>query len=233
MSDPKSQSKEPLTEAEIIAWLEKNPLFLQRHPEVLEFLSPPKSASGKGVVDFQHYMVKRLRDDKNEILETTREFVENSRANMNNLARIHNAVIILLEAHSFEDFIHTITMDFAAMLDVDIISLIIETDGSHIPQINTPGVRIVLPGTVTTLTKDKAIVLQSDIRGYEEVYGGGATLVRSQAFVRLTIMPETPPALLAFGSRDPELFQSSQATDLLSFLGKVIERRFRSWITNP
>jgi uncharacterized protein YigA (DUF484 family) len=78
--------------------------------------------------------------------------------------------------------------------------------------------------------KERDIVLESGINGSEALYGGGAGLVLSQALVRLHIGPDQPEALLAFGSRDPDLFQKGQATDLLSFLGKVIERRFHSWL---
>jgi|GEM_PF-5814629 len=86
----------------------------------------------KNVADFQSYMIKRLKDDREDVIQSAREIVENSRANMNNQTRIHNAILLLLEATSFQDFIHTMTMDFAAMLDVDIISLVIEIDaGVH------------------------------------------------------------------------------------------------------
>ena len=41
---------------------------------------------------------------------------------------------------------------------------------------------------------------------------------------------DTPPAILAFGSRDPVMFQDGQATDQIIFLARVIERCFRSWL---
>ena len=52
---------------------------------------PPKEKFGKGVADFQHYMVQRLKADRDEVLESAREVVENSRANMNSQTRIHRA----------------------------------------------------------------------------------------------------------------------------------------------
>lgn len=220
-----------LTEQEIVAWLRRNPRFLQKNPDILDDLLPPRHRQGKGIVDFQYYMVERLRADRDEVLESTREIVENSRANMNNLARIHKIVLMILEARNFEDFIRTITMDAAAVLDVDIISLIVETEGGAIPHIDLAGVRTAEPGTIDLLMKDKTIILESGIAGLDEIYGGGSGLVRSQALMRLHIAAGTPPLLLAFGSRNAALFHERQATDLVMFLGQVIERCFLSWLT--
>jgi uncharacterized protein YigA (DUF484 family) len=218
------------TADEVITYIKKNPGFLQQHPEVLDILLPPTEKQGKGVIDFQYYMVRQLRADRDEVVETTREIVETSRANMNNQARFHTAVLMLLEARSFEDFIRTITLDLAAVLDVDIISVVVETDGDSIPHIELSGVRAVKPGTIDLLMKKKSVMLEAFITGFDDIYGGGSTLVKSQALLRLTVAQGTPPVLLAFGSRNPDLFVEGQGTELLVFLGRVIERCFRDWL---
>jgi uncharacterized protein YigA (DUF484 family) len=221
-----------LSKTEIIEWLRANPDFLSDNPEVCDFLTPPLSVSGKGLADFQAYMIKRLKDDKDEVIESAREIVETTRVNMNNQVRIHKAVLMVLEAVNFEDFIRTITLDFAALLDIDIISLVVEADGEVVPHINMPGVRLMTPGTVALLMKEHDVVLESNIMGLEEIYGGGAGLVKSQTLLRLHIGGDTPPALLAFGSRDPDLFQPGQGTEQILFLGRVVERCFKSWLSS-
>ncbi len=229
----KKDSGTTLSDDDIIAFLKANPQFLNDNPDILDVLAPPRQHSGRGVVDFQQHMIKRARADRDEVLQSTREIVETTRANMNSQARVHTAVLMLLEACSFEDFIHTITMDMATILNVDIISLLVETDGQAVPHISLSGVRAVAPGVIRSVTKDKSTLLEGNIAGFEEIYGGGATLVKSQALVRLSISRDTPDALLAFGSRDPGLFQQGQGTELISFLGKVTERVFRSWLGLP
>ncbi|MGH1399548.1 MAG: DUF484 family protein, partial [Alphaproteobacteria bacterium] len=164
----------------------------------------------------------------------TREVIENSRANMNNQQRIHAAVLRLLEAKNFEDFVHTITMDLASMLDVDIAVLVVEAEGDKIPHINTSnGIRIIPEGTTNRWMFEKPVLLQDNIQGSEAIYGGGATLVRSQILLRVDISMDTPPAIIAFGSRDPNAFTEGQATDQILFLTRVIERAFRSWLRLP
>lgn len=228
-----SDDSPALSEDQVIQWLKRHPRFLSDNPEMLDVLLPPTENTGRGIADFQAFMIKRLKDDKNDVIASARELVENSRHNMHNQQRINRAVLLLLEARNFEDFIRTITLDFASLLDVDIVSMIVETDGDIIPHVDIAGVRLATPGTVALLLSDNGVALEGATRGLEQLYGGGATLVKSQALLRLDIGPGTPPALLAFGSRDPNLFYPGQGTDMISFLGRVVERCFRSWLTVP
>lgn len=229
----KNTNAEALSENDVINWLRQNPDFLVKRPDLCDILMPPTERRERNVSDFQSFMIQRLKEDKQGIIDEAREIVETSRMNMSNLSRIHRGILMLLEARNFEDFVHVITMDFAALMDVDIVTLAVEAEGDVVPHIHINGVRIVTPGTITLLMKDKNVVLESNIAGYDELYGGGSGLVKSQALLKLNISADVPPAMLAFGSRDPQLFDSSQATDMISFLGQVIERCFHSWLRPP
>ncbi len=227
-------SKPEITKTDILDFLNDNPSFLQDNPDVLDALIPPKKRPVKGgVADFQSYMIERLKADKDEVINSTREIVENARSNMNNQQRIHKAVLRLLEAQTFDEFIHCITMDLSPLLDVDISVLVVESDEKNIPHIHQNGIRIIPQGTVDKWMSGKNILLQDNISGIEAIYGGGATLVCSQILLRVDISMGTPPAILAFGSRNPNMFHDGQATDQILFLARVIERCFRSWLTLP
>lgn len=236
MSDVLTETPEKtmITKDDLIAFLQDNPDFLQDNPDVVEMLIPPKKRPKKGQpADFQAYMIERLKTDKDEAVEASREIVETTRANMNNQQRIHEAVLRMLEATNFADFIHSITMDLANLLDVDIAVLVVEADGASIPHIQTNGIRAVPEGTVNKWMGDKTVLLEDDISGIEAIYGGGATLVKSQILLRVDISMNTPPAILAFGSREADMFREGQATDQILFLARVIERCFRSWLALP
>ncbi len=234
MSDTNTKLNETmsLSSEDILQYLKDNPGFLQNYPEACDFLIPPSNSGGKGVADFQKYMIDRLKSDKQQFVENTREFIENARSNMNNQVRIHKSVLRLLEAENFEDFIQTITLDLTSILDVDISVLIVEMNGEEIPHIRQEGIRIVPQGTIDRWMDGKNILMQDNISGIEAIYGGGAALVRSQILLRVDISTDNPPAILAFGSRDPDLFHEGQATDQISFLARVIERCFRIWLHN-
>lgn len=231
MSSTMSDIKLTTTAEDVVQFLKDNPKFLQQHPEAMDFLTPPKAKTDKGVADFQGYMIKRLKADKDDVLSEAKEMIETSRANMNNQYRIHRAVLLLLEAESFDQFIQTITMDLAPIIDVDISVLVVESDGNAIPHVQTSGIRVIPPGTVDKWMLGKNVLLQDNISGIEAIYGGGAALVRSQILLRVDISMNTPPAILAFGSRNPGMFEEGQATDQVLFLARVIERCFRAWLS--
>ena len=222
-----SKNMDNITADDVLAYLRDNPKFLQKNPAALEVLVPPKNDAG--VADFQGYMIERLKADKESVLSTTQEIVENTRANMNNQHRIHTAVLRLLEAQNFEDYIHTITMDLASFLDVDIVVFLVETD--TITHVNTNGIRLIPTGTADHWMGGKQVLLQDNISGIEAIYGGGAALVNSQILLRVDVSKDTPPTILAFGSRNADAFKDGQATDQILFLARVIERTMRRWLS--
>jgi uncharacterized protein len=224
----------PITADDVLAFLKDNPKFLVQYPQAMAYLAPPtNSADGKNIRDFQSFMIQRLKEDKERVLDTTRTIVENARSNMNNQQRIQSVVLRVLEAASFEEFIQIITMDMATMLDTDIAVLVVESNGRDIPHVLTSGIRVVPPGTIDKWMGGKNSLLQSNISGIEAIYGGAFSLVQSQALLRVDISMNTPPAILAFGSRDPMMFHDGQGTDQVSFLARVVERVFRAWLNIP
>lgn len=232
MSDAMTKIDQSITAADVLEFLKKNPKFLAQNPQAVDLLTPPKSADRK-VKDFMSFMVERLKQDKEKVVTTARTLVENARSNMNNQQRIQNVVLRLLEARSFEEFIEIVTMDMATMLDTDICVLVVESDGTDIPHIHTSGIRMVPQGTIDKWMGGKGSLLQDNITGIEVIYGGAYTLVQSQALLRVDISMDTPPAILAFGSRDPMAFEEGQATEQISFLARVVERQFRTWLQLP
>ncbi len=219
--------KRTLTTEEVRQWLLHNPGFFQNNPDILELMTPPAETKGRKVADFQSYMIKRLREDKLEALASNQELVETSRANMHNQERIHEAIIRLLDSESLDELLFTITMDFPSLLGVDIAALVVESNGHEIPHIHVSGVRVVPSGTIERWMEGQKVLIESDIAGIEAIYGGGAGLVKSQILLSLNIAGDTPPALIAFGSRNPTLFHEGLGTSQIQFLAGVIQRCLR------
>lgn len=233
MTETAAKNPMSISHDDVVRYLKNNTDFLKDSPEICDLLLPPSVKSKTGVADFQGYMIERLKADKEEVIESTRELVENARSNMNNQQRIQKTILRMLEASSFEDFVHSITMDLSSILDIDIAAIVVESEGDKIPDVGVPGIRMIPQGTVTSWMGDKTVMMQDNISGLEPIYGGGATLVQSQILLRVDISMNTPPAILAFGSRDPNMFAEGQATDQVLFLARVIERCFRFWLDVP
>ncbi len=183
-----------------------------------------------GIVDLSTFMLRRLRGERDRLHHQRQAIIAASRANEHTLQRVQTAILFILDAQSFEQLIEVVTNDLALLLDLDAAALVIEADGESSGRPSVSGVRLVPRGWVDRATGGADIRLLPDRSGEEVIYGPSAGIVRSQALVRLTISDSTEPALLALGSRDPEMFQDGMRTDLVRFMGKVLERRIRDWL---
>lgn len=216
--------------ASVRHFLRQNPDFLIENPDLLIHLTPPEKRSGDGVADFQHHMLRRLREETARLQAMQSELLATTRANLNTQSRVHSAVLFLLDARSFEQFIHIVTNDLAVLLDVDAVSLVVEATNISLPGMERGGVKVVGQGVVDDLMRSKPVWLANDRPADPLVFGPASTLVASQALIRLDIGSETPNGLVAFGSRDPAMFHDGQGTELALFLGRVIERLTRAWL---
>ena len=223
-----------LSAGEICAYLREHPDFLIRHADVVQHLTPPLTRrGGTNIADLQYYMIERLQAEMGRLRTEQQELLMGSRATLNHQNRIHAAALFLLDAQSFEQLIQTITTDLAVLLDLDVACLIVESGARDLPRNETAGVRVVKASSIDGWLGRREIVLAGNLYGDPNIFGGAAGLVRSEALIRLHISTETPPGMLAFGSRDPEMFHQGQATELLSFLARVVERCIRSWLDLP
>ena len=230
-TDPKDDD---LTDERVAAYLQDNPDFLSRYPDVLRMMAAPDRELGDGVSDIQTAMIGQLRTEIARLNARQDEIILTSRANLNTQGRVHECVIALLAAKSFEQAMQIVTTDFAVMLDLDVVTLCIEAEEGSPSPLRMSGLRMLAAGGVeATMGENKRVRLHSDAPADPEIFGGGATLVRSAAFIRLDISDYTPPALIAFGARRPGKFHAGQGTELLNFLGRVVEHDIRLWLSLP
>ncbi len=228
-TDPRALSAD-----RVLEFLRDNPDFFVKHPDALNGLQSPSRALGEGVYDLQQAMINQLRGKIDTLAGNQNDLLSTTRANMQTQSRIHECALNLLGAQSFEQLIQTVTTDFAVILDLDMVTLCIEAADPTPLTIRTRGLMILTPGAIDgILGPDRRLLLRGDINGDPELFAGASTLVRSDALVRLSISPSTPPVLLAFGSRDPQRFDSGQATELIDFLASVLEHVIRIWLHLP
>ena len=231
---PVSSPASPLpTEEQVADYLRRHRDFLERHPELIADLIPARHANGRAVVDLQQYLIEKLRRDLAEMRETHDTALLAARGNLHSQQRIHTAVIDLMNASSFEHFVEAITTDLALKLNVDIVSLCVESTRPNQPRTKS-GVRFMPLGAVDTLmTTDKEILLRPAVAAERALYGAGASLVKSDALLRLAISAEAPSGIIALGSREPGHFRPGQGTELLLFLARSIESTARAWLDLP
>lgn len=225
---------QPVSGDQVAAYLRRHPEFLAQHPDLLDVLRPPARDRGEGVVDLQHFMVERLRRELSEMSALRDDLVATGRSNLATQARVHEAILALLRARSFAEFVETITTDLAVILDLDVVTIGVEQAADGAAWKPVAGVYCLKAGSVDALLGPAGnLLLREDTTGDPGIFDGAAGLVRSDALIRLTIGGSTPPALLALGSRQSGAFHAGQGTELLSFLSRVLEETFRAWLTLP
>ena len=223
-----------ITAADVVAYLRDQPDFFSKHPEALSAISSPDNGLGEGVINFQSVVINKLRDSAEEFKQERKDLLLTARTNQQSLGRIHECVLAVLASKSFEQVIHTVTTDFVVMLDLDMVILCIEADNEKMRLLDTRGLVILPEGEVERcLGVEKRVSLRGDVTGEKQIFGAGASLIRSEAIIRLNISSVTPPALIAFGSRDPLRFDSGQSTELVAFLACVLEHVISTWLDIP
>ena len=217
--------------SEVAEYLRRHPDFLVEHPDLVRLLTPPAHDRGEGVVDMQRYMLEKLRGEIGKLQDSQTDLLATARVNQSIQARIHAAILSLLGATTLEHLIEVITTDLAVHLEVDSVVLGFEALDRVAPGQHARGLRLFPRGRIDRLMAGaRDVLLIADAPGDEELFGGAASLVRSQALLRMQLRRDAPLGILAFGARDAEKFHPGQGTELLTFLGRVVELSIRAWL---
>ncbi|MGB1087946.1 MAG: DUF484 family protein [Alphaproteobacteria bacterium] len=231
---PKIENNTPLPdEAAVRAFFAANPSFFKDHPDLLNSLELPARHDGRAVVDMQSVMIDRLRADHDKLKRERQTIINNSAVNATLVARMVKATLLALEAGNLADLTATMTHAWPDLMDVDVVSLGVESPTGAPSTAMANGVYMLEPGVIDRMigSADKAILLSDTPQARETLYGPATPLVKSDALVRLRPANNVPQAVLAFGSRQDGFFHQGQATDVIAFLGGVVERLLGRWIS--
>jgi hypothetical protein len=218
---------------DVMAYLRRHPDFLERHPEALQLLRAPSREVGEEVFDFQHFLIERLRADLARLTSEHRTLIAASRGNLASQGRVHKAVLAILAATGFEQLLQIVTTDLAVLLDVDIVTIAVESTAGPAGRLTLHGIRLLKPGAIDGLLgAERSMLLRADVPGDAMLFGGAAGLVRSQALLRLTFGRNAPAGLLCIGTRQLGRFHPGLATELLAFLARALGITIAQWL-NP
>ena len=228
-----SQSTGEIAGRDIVAYLRRHPDFLDRHPEALRLLRAPTRDMGADVVDFQHFQIERVRTDLARLNLEHRTLIAASRGTLASQGRMHKAVLAILAAPSFEQLLQTVTTDLAILLDVDVVTIAVESLAMPAGRLGLHGIHLLKAGAIDALLgPERDVLLRADVPGEPALFGGAAGLVRSQALLRLAFGRGAPVGLLCIGTRRPGHFHPGLATELLSFLARALGITIAQWL-NP
>ena len=223
---------ESLSAEAVEAWLRQHPDFLAKNPDLLFALTPPDHDQGKGVVDFQRFLVDRQRRELDTLKSASGELLAASRINKATQQAVHKAALALLAAPSFGRAISTVVDDWAAILDADVVMMGVEAAANRDIPGSKAGLTLLSPGEV-----DSRLGRLQDVRVISSMeppdpsmFGEAAGLARSVVWLRLNIHEKVPPGMLAIGSREIGRFHPRQNTELLRFLASTLAVTIRAWL---
>lgn len=220
-----------LTGRDVIAYLRQHPDFVDRHPEAMRLLRAPTRDIGDGVFDFQHFQIERLRAELARVTLENRTLIAASRGTLASQSRVHKAALTILAAPSLEQLLQIATTDLAVLLDVDVATIGVET-AAPAGRLGVLGIRLLKAGAVdAVLGPERAVLLRANQPGEPHLFGAAAGLVRSQALLRLGFGRGAPAGLLCIGTRQAGRFHPGLATELLTFLARVIGIAITQWLS--
>ena len=217
--------------SDVVAYLREHPDFLDRHPEALQLVRAPARKTGDSVLDFQHFMLERLRRDVVRLEDERNSLISTSRGNLVSQCRVHKAVMTMLRAANFEHLLQIVTTDLAILLDVDVVTLGVESTAARMTRLPVPGIHLLRSGAVDALLgPGRDALLSSDIQADPALFGAAAGLVCSQALLRLSISRSGPIGLMCIGTRRPDTFHPGLGSELLTFLARVLGIAIAQWL---
>jgi uncharacterized protein YigA (DUF484 family) len=219
---------------DVLAYLRRHPDFLDRHPDALRLLRGPSRDMAEGVYDFQHFQIERLRQELARVNIEHRTLIAASRGNLASQGRVHKAAIAVLAAPSFEQLLQIVTTDLAVLLDVDVVTIGVESTAVPAGRLSVHGIHLLKAGTVDALLgPERSALLHTDTPGEAVLFGSAAGLVRSQALLRLGFGRGSPVGIMCIGTRQAGRYHPGSSTELLSFLARVIGITISQWLNPP
>jgi uncharacterized protein YigA (DUF484 family) len=194
-------------------------------------------AMGGNVVDLRGMAMERLEARLARLEETHRAVIAAAYDNLSATNQVHRAVLALLDAPGFEDFVLALTAEVSAVLRLDAVRLVLESPetGADVGRLGSV-MAVRAPGFVDSYLRAhpnhpaRPIVLRQGEPSAGGLYGPYANALRSEACLRLDLGAGRLGAMLALASEDPHQFKPGQGTDLLAFFGGVFERKLRHWL---
>ncbi len=229
-SEPLALTDDEFGPTQVESYLRLHPDFLANRPDLFLAMTPPNRWREDGVVDLNQHIVRGLRTELDTLRTCAREVVDVSRVNLEIQSRAHAAVLSLLGASGLSEAANLIRESFPRLLNLAAARVVFERLPEH-ADIEAAGLNGLAPGTVDRLIgSGKTVSLVGRIRDDGTIFDADAPYVRSAALARLQPFSKGAVGLFALGGAEILDFNPGQATELVSFLARVVERCIHAWL---
>ncbi|MDX8353787.1 DUF484 family protein [Cognatiyoonia sp. IB215182] len=211
-------------------------VLLEDHDVMRALVGANDDAMGSNIVDLRGVAMERLEARFDRLEDTHRNVIAAAYDNLAGTNQVHRAILRMMDAQSFDQFLIDLTGDVADILRVDAIRLVLESADPQASDDLRPTVAVMpedfVEGYITLGRNMPA--RQVTLRKFHKVggslYGERAGYIQSEACLKLDLGRDRLPGLLVMGSGDPQQFTPQQGTDLLGFFAGVFERCLQRWL---
>ena len=197
-----------------------NPELVREDVHLLQALGLKPHAAN--VVEFGPAALARLEAAREREALARREVEAVARANFSAQGQAHELVLDLLSAGNSADLAYRLHEGTQRRFGLEIASLGVE---GYAPA----GWRSLPVGLVGYILEPGRTCGLGPCTGGGEIFGEAAERVKSVALVRLSLFDPRRTGLAAFGSADPEGFTPDMGSELIAFVGQVVERMAERW----
>lgn len=220
--------KADLREADVVAYLRRNPRVLLNNPDILGALTTDtRFETDTVVVDMQRFVVDRLRRQVDEMKAASDRLVNTTRSNMSLVERTMECALALLYARDYNELAQILHDDLPVHLGVDAVSIGFEAESLPLEAAHI--VKALPQGFVDQIVGEDSSRIRPDTEGEAVLYGSAAGLVRSDALIALPEGEGLPLGVFAVGCRAANHFEDGQGTELIAFLAHVSRYAVGRW----
>jgi uncharacterized protein len=202
-------------------------------------------AMGSNIIDLRGIAMERLENRLDRLEDTHRTVIAAAYENLAGTNQVHRAILQLLDALTFEDFLKALTAEVAPTLRVDCVRLVLESvQGAAETNLRKLGdvLHVAEAGFIADYLAGgrnvplrpvllRPVLLRQVQPSSDALYGDKAGWIRSEALLRLDFGKGRLPGMLVLGAEDPHQFKPNHGTDLLAFFAGVFERTMRRWLS--
>lgn len=216
---------DPLAE-EVASFLQANPDFLARRPELYRILTPPRRVHGENMADHMAAMVAAERSRLRAIEAEMQAALADGRAGAGLALRVRLAVLALMRAR---DIPETVTQEWPPLLRVETCTILAEPRAARLllngraeSALPRHGVLRLPEGAIARLLgPGRDARVRTEITDAELLHGEAAALITRDGLVKVPLWCGTP-CLLALGARDAVALPARQSQQTLAFLGRAV-----------
>lgn len=217
-----SEPAEDLTRVElkIAAYLEKNPEFFERHPNLLEDLKINHKVYGS--VSLVERQILNLRDRSASLQERLTEMLGNAQINSDLLTKCSDLAVNLIQAQSKQAVVNGLLEQLNQHFDIDDCQLWLCENTNSLEHVNYLDI-----DTIQKLT-DQHFIQNDPVCGRvtESISQLFQTEEELKSYALIPLGDGAEIGLITLGSKNVELFTADMGTLFLRFIGDVCQACF-------